>query len=59
MPGLFVHDPISRHDRGTTEAVVIEIRVCANCGLGPHLAQEARHKARALRSEGACRAWGF
>ena len=49
MPGLFTQDANSRRDRGTAPTNVIKIRVCANRGAELHHAQEARHKARALR----------
>jgi hypothetical protein len=52
MPGLLIHEVNSRLDRGTAQTVVIEIRVCGDCGFALHLAQEARREDRALRSEG-------
>jgi hypothetical protein len=49
MPGLFMQDVKLRQDRGTAQTVVTEFWVCGNRAVTLHLAQEARHKARALR----------
>jgi hypothetical protein len=49
MAGPFVHAVYSWRDMGTSHIAVIEILVCGNRGFASHLAQEARHKARALR----------
>jgi hypothetical protein len=49
MAGLFRHDVSLWRDRGTAQTLLIEIWVCGNWSVALHLAEEARHKARALR----------